>query len=156
MLTMEGMIAAFGSNDSAYDLNSDGIVDIEDFSQFLINGNLVPHPDAPLTTEGFNNALGSTNAAYDLNGDGHVTVDDYSQWLLNYGQSNAPRSASAPQTPDSEKPRNIHPALLKQRSEGNPLSIRGSALFGQQAMELYEQFWNHSGNMPPRQLLSGA
>lgn len=151
MLTMEGMIAAFGTNDATFDLNADGIVDIQDLSQFLINGNLMPHPDAPLTTEGFNQALGSTNSAYDLDGDGHVTTNDFSQWLLNYGQSHTSSSTFAPQTPGNEK--GSAPPNLPANS---PLSIRGSTLFGQQAMQLYEQLWNHSSNTPPRQLLFGA
>ncbi len=151
MLTMEGMVAAFGTNDSAYDLNADGIVDINDFSQFLLNGGTGYHSEAAITAEGIEMNLGSTNAAYDLDGNGIVGLSDFSQFLVNYGQSTQELSATAMQNTVTA---GASPSLTQSATQ--PLSMRGSSLFGQQALQLYQQLWNHSGNMPPRQLLSGA
>ncbi|MDG2053952.1 MAG: hypothetical protein P8J86_04515 [Phycisphaerales bacterium] len=174
-LSMDGMIAAFGTNDAAYDLNADGIVDLDDFSQFLINGATGFHPDGAITAEGIEANLGSNNLAYDLDGDGSVGLSDFTEFLVNYGQ-NTQNSQNAPDNSVIRQELYTKPhdnsvirqeLYTKNNNFGNqtssiaqltdgPMSIRGSSLFGKQAIQLYQQLWNHSGNMPPRQLLSGA
>jgi hypothetical protein len=189
---MDGMIAAFGTNDAAYDLNADGIVDLDDFSQFLINGATGFHPDGAITAEGIEANLGSNNLAYDLDGDGSVGLGDFTEFLVNYGQ-NTQNSQNSQNPLDNSvirqelytkthdnsvirqelytKPHDN--SVIKQelytknnnfanqnssiaQLTDSPMSIRGSSLFGKQAIQLYQQLWTHSGNMPPRQLLSGA
>jgi hypothetical protein len=150
-LTMDGMIAAFGTNNAAYDLNADGIVDLDDFSQFLINGATGFHADGGITSQGIEANLGSNNLAYDLDGDGSVGLSDFTEFLVNYGQNTQNLSAPATQLNDFAN----QTSSIDQLTD-SPMSIRGSSLFGKQAIQLYQQLWTHSGNMPPRQLLSGA
>ena len=145
------MIAAFGTNNAAYDLDENGIVDLDDFSQFLINGGTGFHSDAGITAEGIEANLGSNNLAYDLDGDGSVGLGDFTEFLVNYGQNTQNLSAPATQLDNFA---NQNPSIAQ--LSDSPMSIRGSSLFGKQAIQLYQQLWNHSGNMPPRQLLSGA
>ena len=105
-LTVEGLLAAWGTNDDRYDLNADGTVNVRDLLSLLaelsdttkadettnltgapptgpeaftdLDGQTPPLPpeEDPLTIEGLREAWGTDNARYDLNLDGTVNVQD--------------------------------------------------------------------------------
>lgn len=101
-LTVEGLTAAWGTDDARYDLNADGTVNVRDLLELL--GRLsqpgppdgrqigsaggaesvtdsgpnppLPPENAQLTIEGLTAAWGTNDAIYDLNADGTVNVSD--------------------------------------------------------------------------------
>ena len=101
-LTIEGLTAAWGTDDARYDLNADGTVNVRDLLELLgrlsqpgppdgtqIGGvggtesvtDSGPNPPLPpenaqLTIEGLTAAWGTNDAIYDLNADGTVNVSD--------------------------------------------------------------------------------
>jgi Ca2+-binding EF-hand superfamily protein len=107
-LTVEGLEQAWGTDDPRYDLNKDGIVDVNDLMSLLqqlakqeASGAAPATPetgvaesvaaenteqptDAP-TLEGLMQAWGSDDPQYDLNGDGTVDTSDLLSFLQQYG-----------------------------------------------------------------------
>lgn len=84
MLTLKGLIAAWGQTDSPYDLTGDGTVDMSDLLTLLQNGGTMPMPEGaqePLTLKGLLAAWGSGNSTFDLNADGIVDVTDLLAFL---------------------------------------------------------------------------
>ena len=69
-LNVEGFAAAWGTSDTAYDLNADGIVDGADLGLFLDQSNVSTQDVDRM--ERFMAAWGTNDAEFDFNGDGTV------------------------------------------------------------------------------------
>jgi Ca2+-binding EF-hand superfamily protein len=88
-LTKEGFDEAWGTDDTNYDLNGDGIVNMTDLLAFLSQSQPAAEPESDeltttpgvLTEEGFEAAWGTSDANYDLNGDGTVNMVDLLSFL---------------------------------------------------------------------------
>lgn len=83
MMTLKGLMGAWGQSGSPYDLNGDGTVGVADMLILMQNGGTMPMPEGmsePLTLKGLMAAWGTDNPAFDLNGDG--TVDESDLLLL--------------------------------------------------------------------------
>jgi hypothetical protein len=81
IITVNDLTAAWGTSEVAYDLNADGIVNVQDLLRLLAEGGTMRKPDAPVTLEGLRAAWGTSNASYDLNADGIVNVSDLLQLM---------------------------------------------------------------------------
>jgi hypothetical protein len=92
MLTVQGLMAAWGQSESPYDLNGDGVVDLSDLLALLEAGGTMPMPDhgdtqtPALTVEGLMAAWGTSDPTFDLNGDGVVDTSDLMALLAQLGQ----------------------------------------------------------------------
>ena len=108
-LTLDGLLKAWGEENSQYDLNGDGTVDLNDLLTFLANdqgadvGNHpASPPDEPITAErkmtlqGLLDAWGADDSFYDLNKDGTVNLDDLLSMLANMRES-----GETPQIPEN-------------------------------------------------------
>ena len=77
-LTLQGLMQAWGTSDSRYDLTRDGTVDVQDLLAFVAKEQ--GDPDA-LTQDGFAKAWGTDDPRYDLTQDGTVDVKDLLAFL---------------------------------------------------------------------------
>ncbi len=94
MLTLEGLLAAWGQSNSPYDLNGDGTVGVSDMLMLLGEGGTMPMPEGasePLTLKGLMGAWGTDNSTFDLNGDGVVDTSDLLLLLSRMGNGNQPK-----------------------------------------------------------------
>lgn len=94
-LTVEGLLAVWGTDDPIYDLNGDGVVDTSDLVALLAQLENPSHgSDAPATLSvgKLMEAWGTADTTYDLNGDGTVDISD----LLMLLQNNNYQDISAP------------------------------------------------------------
>lgn len=101
-ITVQGLNAAWGTDDPRYDLTGDGTVGVDDLLILLNNGGTMQVPVPPdyqpeQTVDGLLAAWGTSDPVYDLNGDGKVDVDDLLMLLNGNGQPE-PAEASAEQT----------------------------------------------------------
>lgn len=100
MLTLKGLLGAWGQTNSPYDLNGDGTVGMSDLLIMIQNGGSMPMPEGaqpePLTLEGLLAAWGTDNPTFDLNGDGTVDTSDLLLMMAKLGENVPP---TEPETP---------------------------------------------------------
>lgn len=88
-VTVKGLLANWGNNDSIYDLTGSGTVDGEDLLMLLANGGTMTIEAAAgtepeLTLEGLLAAWGQSDSPYDFTGNGTVDGEDlllFLQWM---------------------------------------------------------------------------
>jgi hypothetical protein len=106
MYNVEGLLDAWGSSDSPYDLDANGSVDAWDLSLFL--GGQRPKSDEPTyNVEGLLEHWGQSDSAYDLDGNGNVDAWDLALFL---GGERPGEPAQPPATNDPTNSANGAPA----------------------------------------------
>jgi len=124
MLTLKGLLAAWGQENSPYDLSGDGTVGVSDMLILLQNGGTMPMPEGtqePLTLAGLMAAWGQNHPTFDLNGDGTVDTSDLLILLAQLGNGqNDPQESNSQMLTESQLPDSMTKQSLLELVQANP------------------------------------
>jgi Ca2+-binding EF-hand superfamily protein len=123
-MTLEGLMAAYGSDNAAYDLDGSGAVDYNDMFTFLQNfpdsENAPPAPEPNPTLEGLLASFGQGHPTYDIDSNGTVDVADMFAFLQGQAAQVAHSNQVHPPRGPEFKPEGSHEHKPKQTPEARP------------------------------------